>query len=154
MLKVFFSSLTRQIIGALVFLSIISACSFDAREPAPNMTLASTRWTLKTLDGKPVTTDKLPTIQFDDTRMNGYSGCNQFFGNYTSSSDGIFTTSAVGATKMACLDDNNALEQQFFAQLEKANQYAITLEQLHLLDDKRNILMVLNAAKPAADKAK
>ncbi|WGZ93810.1 MAG: META domain-containing protein [Candidatus Thiothrix putei] len=154
MLKVFFSSLTGQIISALVFLSIISACSFDAREPAPGMTLANTSWTLKTLDGKPVTTDKLPTIQFDDTRMNGYSGCNQFFGNYTSSSDGIFTTSAVGATKMACLDDKNALEQQFFAQLEKANKYAVTREQLHLLDHGRNILMVLNAAKPAADKAK
>ncbi len=154
MLKAFFSSLTGQIIGALVFLSIISACSFDAREPAPNMTLASTSWVLKTLDGKPVTTDRLPTIQFDDTRMNGYSGCNQFFGNYTSSNDGIFTTSAVGATKMACLDDKNALEQQFFTQLDKASKYAVTREQLHLLDNGRNILMVFNAEKPAPDKTK
>jgi len=154
MLKAFFSSLPGQIIGALAFLSIISACSFDAREPVPDMTLASTSWVLKTLDGKPVTTDKLPTIQFDDTRMNGYSGCNQFFGNYTSSNDGIFTTSAVGATKMACLDDKNALEQQFFTQLEKANKYSVTREQLHLLDNGRNILMVFNAEKPAPDKTK
>ncbi len=154
MLKAFFSSLTGQIIGALVFLSIISACSFDAREPAPNMTLASTSWVLKTLDGKPVTTDRLPTIQFDDTRMNGYSGCNQFFGNYTSSNDGIFTTSAVGATKMACLDDKNALEQQFFTQLDKVSKYAVTREQLHLLDSGHNILMVFNAEKPAPDKIK
>lgn len=154
MLKAFFSSLTGQIIGALVFLSIISACSFDAREPTANMTLANTSWTLKTFDGKPITSNKLPTLQFDDTRMNGYSGCNQFFGNYTSSSDGIFTTSAVGSTKMACLNDNNALEQQFFAQLEKANKYAVTREQLHLLDNKRNILMVFNATKPATNKTK
>ncbi|OQX16266.1 MAG: hypothetical protein BWK73_04425 [Thiothrix lacustris] len=152
MLKIFFSSLTGQIISALVLLSVISACSFDAKEPMPKLTLANTSWIVKTLDGKPITTDKPPTIQFDDTRMNGYAGCNQFFGNFTSSGDGIFTTSAVGATKMACLGDNNTLEQQFFTQLEKANQYAITLEQLHLLDDKRNILMVLNAAKATSGK--
>lgn len=154
MLKAFFSSFTGQLVGVLVLLSIISACSFDAKEPAPSITLANTSWVLKTLDGKAVTTDRLPTIQFDDTRMNGYSGCNQFFGNYTSSNDGIFTTSAVGATKMACLDDKNALEQQFFAQLEKANKYAVTREQLHLLDNGRNILMVFNAEKPASDKTK
>lgn len=154
MLRVFFSSLIGQIVGVLILLSVISACSFDAKEPAPGLTLANTRWVLKTLEGKPITTDKPPTIEFNDTRMNGYSGCNQFFGNYTSSNDGIFTTSAVGATKMACLDDRNALEQQFFAQLEKANQYAVTREQLHLLDNRRNILMVFNAAKPTTNTVK
>jgi heat shock protein HslJ len=154
MLKAFFSSLAGQLVGVLVLLSIISACSFDAKEPAPSITLANTSWILKTLNGKAVATDRLPTIQFDDTRMNGYSGCNQFFGNYTSSNDGIFTTSAVGATKMACLDDKNALEQQFFTQLEKANKYSVTREQLHLLDNGRNILMVFNAEKPAPDKTK
>lgn len=154
MLKAFFSSFTGQMIGVLLLLAIVSACSLDSREATPSMTLVDTSWNLKTLDGQAITTDKPPTIHFDASRMNGYAGCNQFFGNYTGSSDGVFSTSNVGATKMACIGEKGQLEQQFFAQLEKASQYAVTREQLHLLDDKRNILMVLNAAKPATDKTK
>ncbi|MGB3918730.1 META domain-containing protein [Thiothrix litoralis] len=154
MLKAFFSSFSGQIIGVLAFLAIVSACSFDTRTTTPPpMTLAETQWNLKTLSGQAVTAERLPTIQFDTSRMNGFSGCNQFFGNYTASNDGVFTSSGVGATKMACIGDKGQLEQQFFAQLKQASQYAVTREQLHLLDNKRNILMIFAAAKPAGKPA-
>ncbi|MBO0613144.1 META domain-containing protein [Thiothrix fructosivorans] len=149
MLKTFFPSVSAQMLGVLAFLAIISACSLDTEKAVTPMTLSGTQWDLKTLSGQTVKTDKLPTIQFDTSRMNGYAGCNQFFGNYTGSSDGVFSSSGIGATKMACMGDKSQLEQQFFAQLAKTSQYAIVLDQLHLLDNDRNILMVLSAAKPA-----
>jgi heat shock protein HslJ len=149
MRKTFFPAFSVQIIGVLAFLAIVSACSLDTEKTVTPMTLSGTQWDLKTLSGQAVKTDKLPSIQFDTSRMNGYAGCNQFFGNYTGSSDGVFSSSGIGATKMACIGDKSALEQQFFAQLAKTSQYAIVLDQLHLLDNDRNILMILSAAKPA-----
>ena len=154
MFRVFFTSFSGQILGVLLLLAFISACSFESKSTTPAMTLSNTQWNLKTLSGKAVTLERLPTLNFDTSRMNGFSGCNQFFGNYTGSSDGVFSSSGVGATKMACIGEKDQLEQQFFTQLDKASQYAVTREQLHLLDDKRNILMVFSAAKPAATKAK
>jgi heat shock protein HslJ len=45
--------------------------------------LAGTHWNLKTLDGATVANDERPlSISFDENRINGYAGCNSFFGNY------------------------------------------------------------------------
>ena len=153
MRKAFLSSFSGQIIAALLILAFISACSFDAKSTTPTMTLANTQWNLKTLNGKAINTERPLSIQFDNSRMNGFSGCNQFFGNYTASNDGVFSSSGIGATKMACIGDKDQLEQQFFSQLKQATQYGVTREQLHLLDNKRNILMIFGATKPAKKSA-
>ncbi len=153
-MKAFFSSFAGQIIGVLLLLAVVSACSLDAPAPPNAISLAGTQWNLKTLGSQAINTERPPTLNFDASRLSGFAGCNQFFGNYTGSTDGVFSTSAIGSTKMACIGAGDQLEQQFFAQLEKASQYALTREQLHLLDTKRNILMVFTAAKSTDNKPK
>lgn len=51
-------------------------------------------------------------IQFDvkTKKLNGNSGCNNFFGTYTSKGDEI-TFSPLGSTKMACLENETAMTE-------------------------------------------
>lgn len=97
--------------------------------------LAGTHWNLKTLDGATVANDERPlSISFDENRINGYAGCNSFFGNYTASGDDVFSSGSVGTTKMACLGERDQLERHYLEQLAQAKQYVISRDQLHLLD--------------------
>lgn len=153
-MKAFFTSFTGQIISVLLMLAIVSACTLEPTDTSPTMTLAGTSWNLKTLDGQTVSSDPPPNISFEASRMGGYGGCNRYFANYTGSSDGVFSTDQVGATKMACIGERGQLEQRYLELLGKASQYAVSREQLHLLDTNRKILLVFAAAKPAEQSVK
>lgn len=149
-MRTFFTSLTGQVSSALLALLLVSACTLDPAEaPPPTTTLAGTTWELKTIDNQPAPAKQPLTLSFEDTRMGGYSGCNRYFGNYTSSNDGVFSTGPIGATKMACIGERGQQEQHYLELLGKASQYAVSRGQLHLLDTSRKILLVFTAAKPA-----
>ncbi|EIJ35792.1 META domain-containing protein [Thiothrix nivea] len=151
-MKAFFASFAAQIVAVLAILAIVSACTLESRDTEPAMSLVSTQWNLKTLDGQAVGPENAPTLSFDTSRIGGNGGCNRYFGNYTASSDGVFSTDQLGATKMACADGRGQLEQHYLEQLGKAGLYAVTREQLHLLDTNRKILMVFTAAKPVSSR--
>ncbi|QLQ30314.1 MAG: META domain-containing protein [Candidatus Thiothrix singaporensis] len=153
-MKAFFASFAGQVFSVLVVLAIVSACTLDTRKAELGASLEGTNWNLKSLDSQSVNTAYLPTISFETSRITGYGGCNRYFGNYTSSNDGVFSTHQIGATKMACNNERDQLEQRYLEQLSKASLYAITREQLHILDNNRKILMVFTAAKPATTNSK
>lgn len=149
-MRTFLTSLTGQITSALLALLLVSACTLDPAEvPPPTTTLAGTVWNLKTIGNQPAPTEQPLTLNFEDTRMSGYSGCNRYFGNYTGSNDGVFSVGPIGATKMACIGERSQQEQHYLELLGKASQYAVSRGQLHLLDTSRKILLVFTTAKPA-----
>ncbi len=149
MLKKLLSSVTGQILIVLLGLAIVSACSnLDTQaNPKPAMSVAGTQWELHKLGKDTLTLAPPISINFDSDRVAGYSGCNRYFASYTASGDGVFGVGPIGATKMACMGEGGQLEQRYFEELGKANQYCIILNQLHLMDAKRNVLMVFNVAK-------
>ncbi len=147
--KTILSSFSGQIFATLVGLAIVSACTLDTKTQAnTGLSLKHSTWQLKTLDGNAVVSERPLTLNFDDSRLNGYSGCNSFFGSYVGSNDGVFSTGAIGATKMACGGERDQIEQHFLKQLSQAKQFALSREQLHLLDENRKILLTFNATKP------
>ena len=150
MLKKLLTSITGQLLVVLIGLAIISACTVDSNDTKsePTLSLTGTHWELQKIGKEAITSERPLTLNFDDSRLTGYSGCNRYFGSYTGSPDGVFSTGPLGATKMACQGERDQLEQRYFEQLGKASQYAITHDQLHLLDAERTILMVFIAAKP------
>lgn len=154
MVRKLLSSFAAQLILVLLGLAIVSACSLDTNTKthvAAN--LAGTHWNLKTLDGTTVASGERPlSISFDENRINGYAGCNSFFGNYTASGDGVFSSGSVGTTKMACLGERDQMEQHYLEQLAQAKQYVISRDQLHLLDAQRKILLVFSAVPSAQGK--
>lgn len=119
------------------------ACSSNRQLPSHETTsLAGPEWQLVEIRGKAVTAGqhRAPHIQFEEAnqRVTGHSGCNRFFGGYIAAdiaphASASLNLSALGSTKMACLDaDANQLEHQFLALLQQVDAYALTVDQLVL----------------------
>jgi heat shock protein HslJ len=142
MVKNFLTSLVGQLLLVLLGLAVISACSLEAHtKPHTALNLNGTQWHLKTLNGATLKTERPLSISFDSNRMSGYSGCNSFFGSYTASSDGVFGTGAIGATKMACIGERDQLERDYLDRLAQASTYTASRDQLQLLDAQRKVLL-------------
>ena len=77
----------------------------------PPDTLAGSNWTFVSIGGKPVTSDRPTSLQFDRGRLSGSAGCNRFSGRY-SATDDMLTAGTLMATEMAC--PGMELEQVFF----------------------------------------
>jgi heat shock protein HslJ len=101
--------------------------------------LEETRWGLisyQNADGD--TVEALPdhevTLEFEDGRVAGNGGCNNFFGTYTVDGNQL-TISALGSTMMACLPEEvMQQEAQVLALLSTAATYEIVDGQLLILD--------------------
>lgn len=81
-----------------------------------------------------------PTLIFNtaQNRIGGYSGCNNFFGNYQLKGKTIIF-SEIGATKRACIGVGDKLERAMLSVLRNANAVKIDGDILQLLNDKEVI---------------
>lgn len=104
-------------------------------------------WKLKSLNGKDVeiNTNQEKDIYFvlksEDNRMNGFSGCNNFFGAYSLQDGNQITFSSIGATKMACFDVK-VNESDLFEVFNTADNYSINGNELSLNKGKRAPLAI------------
>ena len=57
-------------------------------------------------------------------KINGHSGCNQFFGQYKAA-DGKIKFSDVGMTRRMCDEESNKIEMQISNLLENADAYTV-----------------------------
>lgn len=109
---------------------LVSCSSVTTSKPGssqPNLTGSS--WVLsENVKGTP------PTIQFEEGRISGNAGCNNYFGDLTlAATTGNFKTGNIGVTKKAC--DNLSSEQNFLQMLETANKYVVKDNVLELYKD-------------------
>lgn len=77
----------------------------------PPDTLAGSNWTFVSIGGKPITSDRPTSLQFDGDLLSGSAGCNRFSGRY-SATDDMLTAGPLVATEMAC--PGMEVEQSFF----------------------------------------
>lgn len=76
--------------------------------------LAGTQWQVETMGGVAVVSGSEPRINFaEDGAINGTTGCNRFFGQYTQEA-GQLTFSGVGMTRMACMADGVMRQESTF----------------------------------------
>ena len=68
-------------------------------------------------------------------KINGHSGCNQFFGQYKAA-DGKIKFSDVGMTRRMCYEESNKIEMQISTILETANAYKAEKGKVTLYKDK------------------
>lgn len=103
----------------------------------PSPPLVETYWKLVELNGNAVAGGDRETreahliLKNTESRIQGHSGCNRFFGTYTLGETNRITMGDIGSTKMACLDDSN-IEYRFFDALGKADRYSISGDTLSL----------------------
>ncbi len=102
--------------------------------------LAGTSWTATGINnGKEAVesnaqTEKVTAEFGADGNLTGSGGCNTYTATYeTSDPDGL-KIGPVASTKMACEDDANTVEQQYFAALENVATYSIDGTTLTLRD--------------------
>ena len=97
--------------------------------------LTGKRWKLVELNGAPVKAndqDSPSFIEFqkEENKVNGFAGCNNFFGNYELKEGNRISFSKMASTMMACPD--LAPEQELFKVFETADNYTIYGDELSL----------------------
>jgi putative lipoprotein len=70
----------------------------------------------------------------DKGQVNGYSGCNRFFGTAEIDGDRL-SFGPLGVTRMACGERSDAQERRFLQALEKTRSYTFGGTTLSLHDD-------------------
>lgn len=115
---------------ALAVLLAVSACAERptvTATPTPAPALNGTQW-ISSEGGL-----NAPTVEFIDSRANGYTGCNRFFAQVEQNGPAI-TFTGIGTTRRACSPDLMQLERAFVSQLEGARTARIEETSLVLLD--------------------
>jgi len=99
--------------------------------------------------------DKLPmtlSINFDasSNRVSGFSGCNSFFGDYTTDGNTI-SFGPLATSKKYCQDAQNKIERQFLDVLSKTRTYKIEGNSIYLSNDDGQLLKANKqlASKPS-----
>lgn len=103
--------------------------------------IISGTYTLAQLDATNVTDDKL-TLEFDSktNKVSGFAGCNRFFGTY-STTENLISFSELGATRMMCQDEANALERKMFQTIAKINKFELSNGTLSLKNDETVLII-------------
>jgi len=146
----------------LVFTILFNACG--SSKASTNLTEANKSDSQETLNGtfsvSEMSVNKLPknlTLTFDAStnKVNGFSGCNTFFGNYTIKGSSISFKDIVATEKM-CLEDVNQAERQMMKVLKKTKNFKIKDNNIVLLNVDK-VLLTANkntTSKMAQDNVK
>lgn len=113
--------------------------------PKSDVTLTNTYWKAVTINAQTVSVrTKEPFIQFDkDNRVNGFLGCNNVSGSYSTEQHSI-SFSQLASTKKMC---SQSMEQEaaMLNMLNNTQKWAIEGESLELKDNSGNTLATFNA---------
>lgn len=100
------------------------------------------KWILIEIDGTPVikhSSDDMPFIEFksENQRIQGFAGCNNFFGKYQITDEREISFSEIGATKKYCVESMET-EKALFNILSKSHYIEITENRLMLKSKAQN----------------
>lgn len=109
-----------------------------------NASLEGNQWTLSGVaEGDAISSmwvDAEIYMRLQDGQVNGYTGCNDFFGSYTLEGEAL-RFSPLGMTKRACTDERGPRELALVTALEQVTTYRIELNSLTLLDENGRLLL-------------
>lgn len=98
--------------------------------------LTGKKWKLVEMNGRALLKnsedgrDYFILLDNDENRINGFAGCNNFFGNYELTEGNRVTFSKIASTMMACPDMNT--EKELFQILETVDNYTLSSTTLQL----------------------
>lgn len=105
--------------------------------------LEGLEWQLTQLEGAEIgkgTPEQLPFIRFDEAekRADGFAGCNRFFGSYELDNEAL-KFGPLGATRMACPAEQEAVERAFLAALAATTELRLGDTTLRLLAGEKEV---------------
>ena len=109
----------------------------DTSDQTVQPDLENTSWVLDAAGPesslKPSITGHKPTIDFEEGDLTGSTGCNSYFGLYTSDTYGSLEISGLGNTEMACLEQGVMEQEQLFLDtLRAAESYRVVSGKLRI----------------------
>ena len=135
---------TRKFLAAWVLVGaslLLAACALASPQP----TLDNTRWVLESLGGQPALANTRLTLNFENGRLGGSDGCNQYGTTYSASGGKLTVGREIMSTMMACAEPVMRQASAFTALLPQAAAYRRDGQQLTLLDAGGKTLAVFNA---------
>ena len=101
-------------------------------------TIGGTEWVLREWSwGEPALAEPEVTIRYEDGRLVGRSGCNNYFTTLEEGEvPGDVSVGPIGSTKMACPEPAMAVESRFLEQLGAVNAFGFMVTQLALSYEK------------------
>lgn len=116
-----------------IALTLLSACG-------KSDSLNGTHWQLAELNGAPVLTDAIVTLNFESGNLGGSDGCNTYGGSFTAKGSSFTVGTDIFSTMMYCSDTINVQATAFYSALNQAAEYRIDGGSLSLLDSSGNVL--------------
>lgn len=131
-------------VAVTLVLAILAGCTSTAATPTP--TLDGSAWQLTdwSESGSDPSAFKI-TASFEEGRMAGKSGVNNYFGPYTAGPGDKFNVGPTGSTRMAGPPAAMQAEQAFFKLLEQVRTWRRTGDQLTLADADSKALLIFTA---------
>ena len=129
----------RDSIAAMISMALITTlvagCVSNSEGPGPT-SLLLTHWEVDDIGGQPVLSGDPPTLRFTDDQgqVNGYAGCNRFFGTAAINGDRL-SFGPLATTRMACGEQRDAQEHRFLQALEQTRSYTFGGTTLSLHDE-------------------
>ena len=110
-----------------LFTLFVMSCKFYYEKK--NEVITEKHWKLKTLEGKVIMNNSENrdihfTLSAKENRVNGFSGCNSFFGEFKLEGGKSIRFSNLGSTRMAC-PDGDFQEQDFLNVFNTVDNYTI-----------------------------
>jgi heat shock protein HslJ len=104
--------------------------------------LAGTSWLLTSLNGSSPIEGADITLGFDDARLFGKGGCNEYSGPYTVGTDGRFAATEIVSTDMACGEPAGLMDQEiaYFQALSKVTMFVIEGDELQMFGEDGTLL--------------
>lgn len=138
----------RILLLSTITLLSLGSCKCHKQEVVINAvpTLEETdTWQLTKMRGKKIEyaeSQQPVTLKFNPEAgtISGRSGCNRYFGSYSTTNDGTISIGEIGSTRMFCPDAFMRLERQYLQSLSKVNHYQLGEYALTLLQGETILL--------------
>jgi len=116
---------------------MLVACVDQAGVSAPGAApvpaaLPTGEWRLLLQDGEAVPDGVRVTAHFEDGRVSGSAGCNNYFAEYARSDSGGLRVGPPASTRKLCRGPADAVERAYLQALPGVHRYLLEGEQLHL----------------------
>lgn len=122
-----------QITSKLLFILLLTLSQIACTSVPKTMqeTLQNSSWLLRDIDGLALNTSYDISLEFSDTKVSGFGGCNRYNGVYEAKQESVLDVSFIMRSKKACHgEDRSKNEDMLMGRLETAQSYSLTEETL------------------------
>ncbi len=138
----------RNLFLCFTFLSLAFGCSISKKEQTTGereQSIFNTEWKLVKIGSKTMKysegEDPISLLMTSEPEnLSGYAGCNRYFGKFSIKKNKI-SFSQMGATMIACPEQDMDFENRYLQTFDKINNYTISNDTLYLRRDEKAMLI-------------